>query len=103
MDAERCKQAAGEARPVAGGSKTGSPRSNLAVAIYGISAGIGTTALGAWSASGITGSGRIAVWITVTTVLSLGSVWLATPVTSWWIRPVRNERGLHHLDPPGQV
>jgi hypothetical protein len=73
--------------------------SSLAYALYGIPVGIGTTALGAWGASGIAGNARIVVWITVTAVLSAGAAWIATPVIALWTRPVRNEPNFRHPDP----
>jgi hypothetical protein len=71
--------------------------SSLAYVLYGVSAGIVTTALGALGAAVFTGG--IVVWVTVTAVLSAGAAWIAAPVIALWARSVRNERSLRHPHP----
>lgn len=103
MDDERSRRVKGAAISGAGHPEVASrhqlQQSGLAFALYGIPAGIGTAALGALSASGITGGARIVVWVTVTAVLSAGAAWIAVPVIALWTRPVRNERSFRHPDP----
>lgn len=103
MSDERSRRVKGPAISGAGRPKVASrhqlQQSGLAYALYGIPAGIGTTALGAWGASGITGGARIAVWVTVTAVLSAGAAWIAVPVIALRTRPVRNEQSFRHPDP----
>ena len=103
MDDERSSRAKGAALWGAGRPEAASrhrlQHSSLAYALYGIPAGIGSTALGAWGASGITGNARIVVWATVTAVLSAGAAWIAVPVIALWTRPLRNERSFRRPDP----
>jgi hypothetical protein len=103
MDDERSRRVKGPAISGAGRPELASrhqlQHSGLAYALYGISAGIGTTALGAWGASGITGGARIVVWVTVTAALSAGAAWIAVPVIALWTRPLRNQRSFRHPDP----
>jgi len=103
MEDERSRRGNGVARSRIRRPETASrhlsQRSSLAIVLYGVSTGIGTTALGAWSASGITSDARIIVWITVTAILSMGCAWIAAPIIALWIKPLRNEQGLRHPDP----
>lgn len=103
MDDKRNWLAGRSARSGAGSPEVASrhqlQRWNLALTLYGVSAGLGTTALGAWSASAITGSARIVVWIAVTGVLSAGAAWLAAPIVALWARPVRSEQAFRRPGP----
>lgn len=49
-------------------------RRSLPVLSYGVVMGLVTTALGAFAASGLTGSVQIFVWVGVTGVLAVGAV-----------------------------
>lgn len=46
---------------------------------YGATAGLVTTALGAFASSGVTGPTKIVLWTLVTGVLAIGAVSLADP------------------------
>jgi len=69
-----------------------SRRLSLHVISYGVVAGLTTTALGAFVASGVTGPAKTLLWIFVTGVLAVGAVGLADPAVVSLIRRYYSER-----------
>lgn len=71
----------------------------LGVAVYGVEAGIVSTAIGGWASSGSSGSSRLVVWISVTAALAIGAAWLAEPTVILLTRYLQDRRGRRSLGP----
>lgn len=70
----------------------------LQVFSYGVTAGLATTALGAFAASAVSGPAKTFLWIFVTGVLAVGAVALADPafvglVRRYYSHRLRRTRG----------
>jgi hypothetical protein len=61
-------------------------RLGLQLLVYGATAGLVTTALGAFVSSGLTGPAKIVLWVLVTGVLAVGAIGLSDPVVVVLVR-----------------
>lgn len=74
-------------------AKTGfSRRLAFQVVAYGATAGLVTTALGAFASSRVSGTAKIVLWIIVTGVLAVGAIGLADPAFALLVRRHRRRR-----------
>ncbi len=67
--------------------------SRLGLVVYGVDAGIVTTAVGDWVSSGWSGASRLVIWISVTAALAIGAAWVAEPAVTLLARCLQERRG----------